>query len=235
MTLRVNAPRLSFEERRSIAAALSAGRSFAEIARDLGRPRSTISREVARNGGVGRYQAGRAQQATAWRARRKPGLHPVESPPPAPGGVDPQAVKAFEDRFVTMMVHSGVPAMMARVLVCLFTSDSGELTAGELVARLHVSPASISKAVRWLDERGLARRERRDRREHYAINDDVWYQAWQASVRSMTDWVEYTREGAALLGTESPAGVRLETTSRFFQLLRHDMLQAAEHWRRSPA
>lgn len=233
MTLQVNAPRLSFEERRSIAAALSTGRSFAEIARDLGRPRSTISREVARNGGVGRYQAGRAQQAAAWRARRKPGLHSAEPPPPTPGGADPQAVSAFEDRFAAMMVRSGVPAMMARVLVCLFTSDAGDLTAGELVARLQVSPASISKAVGWLEQRGLARRERRDRREHYAMNDDVWLQAWQASVRAMTDWAEYTREGAALLGTASPAGARMETTSRFFQLLRHDMLQAAEHWRRS--
>ncbi|HEY1179312.1 MAG TPA: helix-turn-helix domain-containing protein [Phytomonospora sp.] len=232
MTLGVNAPRLSFEERRRIASALSEGRGFAEIGRELGRPRSTISREVARNGGVNRYQAGRAQQATTWRARRKPGPHPVEHPP-VEGGADSRAVAAFEERFAAVMIQSGVPAMMARVLVRMFTSDAGDFTAAELAARLQVSPASISKAVAWLEQRGLVRRERRERREHYLMSDDVWYRAWTTSVASMTAWVEHTGEGAALLGTDSPAGARMDTTSRFFQVLRHDMLQAAERWRRT--
>ncbi|MBB6038171.1 GbsR/MarR family transcriptional regulator [Phytomonospora endophytica] len=232
MTLGVNAPRLSFEERRSIAAALAEGRGFAEIARDLGRPRSTVSREVARNGGVHRYQAGRAQQATTWRARRRPGPHPAE-PPPSAGGADTRDVAAFEERFAETMIRTGVPAMMARVLVLMFTGEAGDFTAAELVARLQVSPASISKAVGWLEGRGLIRRERRDRREHYLMSDDVWYRAWKASMESMTAWAEHTREGAALLGTDSAAGARMDTTSRFFQVLRHDMLQAAERWRRT--
>ncbi|MCG5214279.1 MarR family transcriptional regulator [Streptosporangium sp. KLBMP 9127] len=122
--------------------------------------------------------------------------------------------------------------MVAKVFVSLFTSDSGSYTAAELVALLQVSPASISKAVGWLTARGLVRRERDDRRERYVIDDHVWYQAWQASVRSMALWRDFAQEGAELLGRNSSAGARMHTTNQFLQFLSHDMLQAAEHWRR---
>uniref|UniRef100_UPI0003A0562C helix-turn-helix domain-containing protein n=1 Tax=Amycolatopsis methanolica TaxID=1814 RepID=UPI0003A0562C len=71
-----------------IAAGLAMGLSYAEIGRRLGRPRSTIIREVARNGGARGYRADRAQQATAWRAHRR---RPVPAPePPAASGGDPR-------------------------------------------------------------------------------------------------------------------------------------------------
>ena len=43
--------RLSFEEREEIALGIASGRSLTGIARGVGRPVSTVSREVARNGG----------------------------------------------------------------------------------------------------------------------------------------------------------------------------------------
>ncbi|AIJ22374.1 hypothetical protein AMETH_2282 [Amycolatopsis methanolica 239] len=132
-----------------------------------------------------------------------------------------------------MMVQTGVPPMMAKFLVRLFTSDTGSLTAAELTAGLRVSPASVSKAVRWLEERGLARRERDGRRERYVIDERVWYQAWLVSVRSMTLWADCARQGAEVFGDTS-AGARLRDTGRFFEHLRRDMAQAAEHWRNLP-
>ncbi|MFB4271511.1 MarR family transcriptional regulator [Nonomuraea sp. GTA35] len=50
--------------------------------------------------------------------------------------------------------------MAARVLACLYITDSGTLTAAELVQRLHVSPASISHTVAFLEQQGLIKRER---------------------------------------------------------------------------
>jgi len=47
---------LSLAEREEIAAGLAAGLSYREIARRLGRPASTVSREVARNSTRGRYR-----------------------------------------------------------------------------------------------------------------------------------------------------------------------------------
>jgi IS30 family transposase len=62
--------RLRLDEREEIALGIAAGRSFADIARQLDRPTSTVSRDVDRNGGRGRYRAIRAQRATIERARR---------------------------------------------------------------------------------------------------------------------------------------------------------------------
>ncbi|MGG2465735.1 helix-turn-helix domain-containing protein [Streptomyces sp. RGM 3693] len=224
--------RLTYEERQRVAAGLAAGLGCAEIARRLGRPGSTISREVARNGGARGYRANQAQQATKWRARRrKP--HPATPPAAGTGGRDPQAQREFEDSFAEMMIQTGVPAMMAKVLTCLFTSDTGSIGAAELVARLQVSPASISKAVGWLEQRGLVRREREGRRQRYVIDDHPGYHAWQASTQSMARWADLTQQGAELFGDTTPAGPRLRTTSQFFQHLTHDMAQAAEHWRQT--
>ncbi|MFD0479385.1 helix-turn-helix domain-containing protein [Nonomuraea thailandensis] len=62
--------RLSQRDRHRIAAGLTDGLSYAEIARRLGRSTSTISREIGRNGGPGRYRPEQAHRATERRARR---------------------------------------------------------------------------------------------------------------------------------------------------------------------
>ncbi|MBT8466609.1 MAG: helix-turn-helix domain-containing protein, partial [Deltaproteobacteria bacterium] len=62
--------RLCLEEREQVSRGLAAGHSLAEIGRQLARPTSTVSREVARNGGAWRYRAARAQRAAQRRARR---------------------------------------------------------------------------------------------------------------------------------------------------------------------
>nr|WP_246519278.1 helix-turn-helix domain-containing protein [Thermocatellispora tengchongensis] len=123
--------------------------------------------------------------------------------------------------------------MAARVLACLFTSDTGDLTVADLTERLRVSPASISKGVGYLEQVGLIRRERDSRRERYILDDEVWYHAWQAGTRSMTLWAETVRAGVDVLGADTPAGVRLKTASRFFDLLSADMALAAEHYRQT--
>ncbi|SNR55120.1 helix-turn-helix domain-containing protein [Actinomadura mexicana] len=225
--------RLTYQERQRLAAGLADGLSYADIARRLGRPKSTVIREVARNGGAHGYRAGRAQQATRWRARRRKPVSPPAAAPPATGAGDLQTRREFEERFAAMATQTGMPAMMARVVVCLFTTETGSLTAAELAARLQVSPASVSKAVAWLEQRGLLRREREGRRERYLIDDHVWYQAWRASIQGMAMWADVTDQGAELFGGDNPVGARLRATSQWLQHVRQDMIEAAEHWRRT--
>lgn len=61
---------LSVMEREEISRGLVSGRSFRQLGRDLGRAVSTISREVARNGGRRAYRAARADERALDRARR---------------------------------------------------------------------------------------------------------------------------------------------------------------------
>jgi IS30 family transposase len=62
---------LTREDREEITRGLAAGDSLRAIASRIGRSPSTVSREVSRNGGRGRYRAGDSDDA-AWRRARRP-------------------------------------------------------------------------------------------------------------------------------------------------------------------
>ena len=64
---------LSLVDREAISRGLASDRSLRDIARELNRAPSTISREVARNGGAVRYRAASAEQAT-WKRAARPKL-----------------------------------------------------------------------------------------------------------------------------------------------------------------
>ncbi|MGW6201299.1 MarR family transcriptional regulator [Kribbella sp. NPDC055110] len=255
--------RLSHQDRLDIAAGLADGLGYAEIARQLERPTSTISREVARNGGPAGYRADHAHYATAARARRR-------RPAPAyadgrldglvDGLVDGRADghgigqgtgqgvgrgdgqgdawwgarvgaaaveprRAYVERFATMMVDGGLPRMASRVLALLYTSDSRTLTAADLVRALRVSPASISKAIGYLERVGMVYREPDPvrRLQHYVIAEDVWLKAWEVSARTNHNWAETAAEGVELVGRDTPAGERLAQMAEFFERLSEDM------------
>ncbi|MFF0429279.1 helix-turn-helix domain-containing protein [Streptomyces sp. NPDC004520] len=225
--------RLTQPERQQIALGLADGLAYAEIARRLDRPTSTITREVMRNGGPTSYRADLAHRATEHRAhRRKPAAPRGTAVAPQAHGRDAEAVAAFEETLTTVMMGSGMPKMMARVMASLTLADAGSLTASELSARLQVSPASVSKAVAFLDSQGLIRRERDDRRrERYTVDDDVWYQAMMASARSIAQIVDTAREGVTVLGSGTPAGNRLENVARFLDFVSESTARAAEQAR----
>lgn len=166
--------RLTAEDRGKIEAALSENVPYAGIARRLGRPTSTISREVARNGGPAGYRAEHADRASAWRRRNRP---PRPATPPAAAEAthdrDATAVHAYVDRFATMLIGTGLPRTAARVLACLVTAPAGTRTAAELAQLLRVSPASVSKAVGYLEGLDVLTREYEPgrRRARYVIDD----------------------------------------------------------------
>jgi hypothetical protein len=225
--------RLTQQDRQQIALGLADGLAYAEVARRIGRPTSTITREVMRNGGPTAYRADLAHRATERRARRRGQVAPrgLEAPPQAHGR-DVEAVREYEEMFTTVLMQSGLPKMMSRVLVCLYTTDAGSLTASELVQRLQVSPASISKAITFLVSQDLVRRERDERRrERYVVDDDVWYQAMVASARSNAQVVEAARQGVSVLGPGTPAAVRLENIARFLDFVGESITRAAEQAR----
>ncbi|MDX2523410.1 GbsR/MarR family transcriptional regulator [Streptomyces europaeiscabiei] len=225
--------RLTQQERQQIALGLADGLAYAEIARRLDRPTSTITREVMRNGGPTAYRAEMAHRATERRARRRLRATPREAQAPEQAhGRDTEAVREYEETFTTVMMASGMPTMMARVMACLTLTDSGSLTASELAQRLQVSPASISKAITFLDSQGMVRREQGERRrERYIVDDDVWYQSMMASARAIAQVVEVARQGVGVLGTGTPAAARLENVARFLDFVSENTRRAAEQAR----
>ncbi|MFG3558504.1 helix-turn-helix domain-containing protein [Micromonospora sp. NPDC047557] len=225
--------RLTQQERQQIALGLAESLPYAEIARRLDRPTSTVTREVLRNGGPNAYRADLAHRATERRARRRaPASARAAESVPQPHGRDAEAVAEYEETFTTVLMASGLNKMSARVLTCLFTTDTGSLTASELAQRLQVSPASISKAIAFLDSQSLVRRERDERRrDRYVIDNELFYQATIASARANDQLVETARQGVAVLGPHTPAAARLENIARFLDFISESITRAAEQAR----
>ncbi|WP_370414243.1 helix-turn-helix domain-containing protein [Streptomyces fradiae] len=230
--------RLTQQERQQIALGLADGLAYAEIARRLDRPTSTVTREVMRNGGPTAYRADAAQRATGHRAQRRhqPAAAPRDPQAAAaaeqPYGRDAAEVRAYEESFTGVLMASGMNRMSAQVLGRLLLSDAEGVTAAELVQHLGVSPASVSKAVAFLEEQGLVRRERDERRrDRYFVDSDVWYESTMASARANTRLAETAREGVGVLGAGTPAAVRLENVARFLDFISESITRAAEQAR----
>lgn len=226
--------RLTDADRRLIATGLAEGLGYAEIGRRLGRPASTIMREVTRNGGPDDYRADRAHEATRDRARR----HKRDRPPAPPlsdsaHGRDPRAIQDMTESFTELLVRQGLPRMEARVLACLHFTDSGALTAADLVQRLRVSPASISHAVAFLEQQAMLRRERvpGERRERYVIDDEIWLRSLLESVQMNNALVAASRRAAEVLGPATPAGARFESSAELLVFVSEALQQAMERWR----
>lgn len=201
--------RLTLEDRQSIAAGMAEGLAYAEIARRLGRPTSTVSREVARNG-HGDYAADRAQRATRHRSR--------ERATSSRANAVADHKRGFTDDFASLLAATGMSRMASRVFASLITSTTDTVTAAELVRELDVSPASVSKAIGFLE--GLELVERRlepgSRRERYWVGDDVWTRAIRADSSGHAGVADAANHGVTLFGADTPAGIRLARMSQFF-------------------
>ncbi|MFE9555017.1 helix-turn-helix domain-containing protein [Streptomyces sp. NPDC006692] len=225
--------RLTQQERQQIALGLADGLAYAEIARGLDRPTSTVTREVMRNGGPTAYRAELAHRATERRTHRRRQAAPRGARAPEQAhGRDAEAVRAYEETFTALFMQQGLPKMTSRVLASLYTTDAGSLTASELVQRLQVSPASVSKAVTFLEAQGLIRRERDERRrERYVVDDDVMYQSTIAGARANAQLAETARQGVSILGPDTPAAARLENIARFVDFVSESIARAADQAR----
>jgi DNA-binding transcriptional regulator GbsR (MarR family) len=150
---------------------------------------------------------------------------------------DYKAVLRFIERFAAVLVDAGFPPMPARAFVALLATDSGSLTAAEMAELLHVSPAAISGAVRYLIHVNLASREREpgSRRDRYWVHDDVWYEAVAQREQVLDRWEGSLREGIETLGGDTPAGARMAETLSFFEFMRKELPVMLERWREHKA
>lgn len=208
--------RLTLDDRRRIAGWLADGLGYAEIGRRLGRPTSTVSREVSRNSTAGEYRPARAQEAAGQRARRR-GRRA--------GGEPARVVRGFVDEFAALLAATGLPRMTARVFTCLLTAEGGGLTSADLVRLLQVSPASVSKSIGALEAMDLVARrpDPGGRRERYRVDDDVWLRAWQADTGAHGRLAAAAHRGSELFGPDTTAGTRLASMGGFFGRLSEQM------------
>lgn len=147
------------------------------------------------------------------------------------------AIARFVERFALLLTEAGMPRMPARVFASLLAVNDGRRTAAELAEALHVSPAAISGAVRYLNQVGLVvkGREPGERRDHYQVVDSVWYDVYFNRQKMFQLWLGVIADGIDAVGSGTPAGQRLDKTRRFFEFLRHELPALIERWQAEEA
>ena len=144
----------------------------------------------------------------------------------------PERLPEFIEKFAAVLILAGFPAMPARVFVALLVSDSGRLSAAELVELLQISPAAVSGAVRYLASLGLVHKERvpGSRRDHYRMPADIWQQVTMLRSHALTRWSALLKEGIDLVGADSPAGRRMTGHAAFIEFLTAEMPAIMARW-----
>ncbi|MFL6118922.1 GbsR/MarR family transcriptional regulator, partial [Actinophytocola sp.] len=112
---------------------------------------------------------------------------------------EPGDVERFVERFALLLADAGLARMPARVFSALLVTEDGKMTAGEIADSLRVSPAAVSGAVRYLMQVELIarRRDPGERRDHYEVTDDMWYEAYANRDKQMEQWAQAMAEGVA--------------------------------------
>jgi predicted transcriptional regulator len=166
-------------------------------------------------------------------ARSGPGEDPADGAA-ARGGAqrNPAAVRQFIERFTSHLVQTGFPRTPARIFVALLTADSSSMTAAELGEVLQASPASVSGGARYLVQVGLivAEGEPGSRRQHYRMPETVWQDIVGLRERQFSYWSADLRDGVQALGADSPAGVRMAQTVRYFEFITAEMAGLLARW-----
>jgi DNA-binding transcriptional regulator GbsR (MarR family) len=147
---------------------------------------------------------------------------------------DPDAVRQFVERFASALADAGFQRMHARVFAALHGTDSGRLTSAEIAESLQVSPAAVSGAVRYLTQFNLIRREREpgSRRDHYVVENDLWYETSLNRDEMISRWEASAREGIEVLGADTPAGRRMAESLAFFEFIREELNEVMAKWRK---
>ena len=200
--------RLTLADREEITIGLQAGESFTAIAARLGRAVSTVSREVAANGGRAGYRAWRAHQRAREQARR-----------PKPPKL---ACPRLADQVAAWLGQWWSPVQISRRLRIEFPGDP----------MMHVSHETIYQAL-YVQGRGELRRElarclrtgRAKRRPHgpdgrsVHIKDMVMISDRPAEADDRA--VPGHWEGDLIIGKDckSAVGTLVERTTRYLMLL----------------
>lgn len=143
-----------------------------------------------------------------------------------------EAVGKFVERFAADLSDNGFPRMPARVFAVLLVNESGQMTAAELAEALQVSPAAISGAVRYLVLIHFVTRAREagSRRDVVRVSEHNWMHATLNQDQVYARMEATLREGVAVLGADSAAGMRVEETRDFFTYLRKELPLVLRRW-----
>jgi DNA-binding MarR family transcriptional regulator len=152
-----------------------------------------------------------------------------------PPAADPSR---FVERFGSALTAAGMQRLPSRVFAALLADDDGRMTAAEIGDVLSVSPASVSGAVRSLQQMRMIHREREpgSRRDVYVVADDAWHDMMMNSANLYAPLTQSLSEGVDQVGGRgTPAGDRLALSVAFLEFVSEQVGQLSERWEKRRA
>ena len=126
----------------------------------------------------------------------------------------------------------------SRVFALLLADSDGRMTASEIGEALSVSAASVSGAVRSLQQMRMIHREREpgSRRDVFVVADDAWHDVMINSSATYEPLAQALREGVDQVGGRgTAAGDRLALSVAFLEFITEEMAQLTERWEKRRA
>jgi predicted transcriptional regulator len=154
----------------------------------------------------------------------------------ATAGRDEAAARRFVEHMAMTLASYGMPRMAARVLMALMSADEESLTAADLSARLEVSPAAVSGAVRYLMHVGMVIRDPvpGSRRDRYRLPDDAWWELTATKGGFLKQLADIADDGVkALGGPGTPSGARVAEMRDFYLFWVGEIPAVLDRWRAS--
>jgi predicted transcriptional regulator len=138
----------------------------------------------------------------------------------------------FVDRMASALHQAGLARVPSLVFSALLVDDDGRMTSAELAASLHLSPASISTAVRYLEQIGMMRRERErgSRRDVYVVEDQAWHAALLRRDQVYGPMIAALTAGLGAVPAGTPAHQRILVTREFMTFINEEMIALADKW-----
>lgn len=162
----------------------------------------------------------------------------MTAPPTTHSARQERAVSGYVERLGDILTEAGMQRLAARVFAQLLADEDGRMTAAELTKALHVSPAAVSGAVRYLTQTHLIgkERERGSRRDVYVVQVDAWHGAMLDRERLMNAIETTMKAGVdAVGGPTTLAGRRLQLSVEFIQFVTSAMARMTQDWERRKA
>ena len=136
------------------------------------------------------------------------------------------------ERLGAGLAAAGLPLLPSRVFAALLSTEDGRLTSAELTSLLHVSPAAVSGAVRYLGQVRMLRRERQrgSRRDVYVVMDDAWHDVLMQKEHIYAPILTALVAARNGVGPDSRAGERLQLSVEFLDFVQGEMDAMAARW-----
>jgi DNA-binding transcriptional regulator GbsR (MarR family) len=147
------------------------------------------------------------------------------------------ASSAFVEQMGGALTQAGLPRVPSLVFSALLVDDDGRMTANELASSLSLSAGAISGAVRYLEQVGMARRERErgSRRDVYVVDDDAWHGALMRTEHLYAPMVAALTRCLSGTSEDSRAGRRLLSTKELLTLVQGELTALIDRWERRRA